>query len=170
MFRYRETMRWHAESSWPFNAGIIARERIPVLHYPHRDPMQMHRRHGLRAAMMARGGRTGDHWRLADWRQDLVAADSGETAAASGGRKEGLAGESGIDAGPLMFRETGAPPPDMRPHQQATPPLRRLAQRLVYATVLPWIDRRRPGFDPAYRPVLIPEEENARIGAQSIPS
>ena len=44
MFRYRRSMRWPHNASFPFNAGFVARERIPIRHYPHRDPRQMERR------------------------------------------------------------------------------------------------------------------------------
>lgn len=168
MFRYRPTMRWPAESGWPFNAGIIARERMPIRHYPHRDPLQMERRFQLRAAIMALGGRTGDHWRLADWRQDLVDVQTGRTVAASGGRKEGLAGENGIDTGPLLFWEPGTRLPQVNLREPRLPWPKQIAQRLVYGTVLPWIDRQRPGFDPAFQPDLIPEEQNNLIGASQV--
>ena len=168
LFRYRESMSWSAELCWPYNAGIVARERIPVRHYPHRDNVQMQQRFRLRAAIMELGGRTGDHWRLADWRQDLVDEASGLTVSREQGRKEGLAGESGIDTGPLLHWALGTVLPEVRLHDQAAPPLRRAAQRLVYATMLPWLDRRRLSQMPSYCPVIIPEAENVRIGAQRV--
>ena len=51
MFKYRRSMRWAERSSFPFNAGFVARERMPIRHYPHRDPLQMQRRFRLRAGM-----------------------------------------------------------------------------------------------------------------------
>ena len=123
----------------------------------------MQRRFRLRAAIMAWGGRTGDHWKLADWRQDLVDAESGQTASLKAGRKEGLAGESGIDTGPLLHWDPGTPLPDAGLREPSLPWPRRLAQRFAYAALLPWLDRRRPSFDPAYRPLLIPEAENAHL-------
>ncbi len=75
---YRDTMCWPASVSFPYNAGYLARCRIPILHYPHRDPTQLARRCLLRAAMM------GDsvnrlhwskpelhHWSEADWTKFL---------------------------------------------------------------------------------------------------
>ena len=51
--RYRTTMRWPPTVSFPYNAGYRARARLPIRHYPHRDPVQLERRCRLRAAMMA---------------------------------------------------------------------------------------------------------------------
>ncbi|HYF37471.1 MAG TPA: glycosyltransferase family 2 protein, partial [Prosthecobacter sp.] len=51
--RYRESMQWPPTVSFPFNAGYVARTRLPIRHYPHRDPVQLERRCLLRAVMMA---------------------------------------------------------------------------------------------------------------------
>ena len=47
--RYRTSMRWPPTASFPYNAGFVARERLPIRHYPHRDPLQLDRRCRLRA-------------------------------------------------------------------------------------------------------------------------
>jgi glycosyltransferase involved in cell wall biosynthesis len=39
--RYRETMQWPPTVSFPYNAGFVARERLPIRHYPYRDPVQL---------------------------------------------------------------------------------------------------------------------------------
>lgn len=162
LFRYRESMRWPAEQGWPYNAGIIARERIPIRHYPHRDTLQMKRRFQLRSAIMSLGGRTGDHWRLADWQGDVV-NDAGTTAAAAAGRKEGLSGENGIDSGPLLYWQPGTTLPEASLYEAPAPFLRRIAQRVAYRCFVPWIDRRRSSYDSSYRPELIAEDQNRRI-------
>ena len=170
MFRYRETMRWPSTVHWPYNTGLVARERIPILHYPHRDPAQMRARFALRAAMMERSAKAGDHWRTDDWQSELVDPATGVTVGVARGARRGLAGENGIDTGPLLHWEPGTPLPEVHLHDQVAPLPRRLAQRFVHATLLPWLDRRRPGFDAAYRPQIIPNAENARIGAQCSPA
>lgn len=83
MCRYRSSMRWPATVSFPFNAGLIATERLPIRHYPHRDPKQLDRRCRLRAIMMAdRENRSNwtrpdsHHWSVADWSQFIVDDDA----------------------------------------------------------------------------------------------
>ncbi len=167
MFRYRESMRWSEECSWPYNAGVIARNRIPIHHYPHRDPVQMERRFQLRAAIMSLGGRTGDHWRLADWRQELVDAESGLATSAHEGRNVGLSGEQGIDTGPLLYWKEGESLPEVHLFGHLPEFPRRLLQWAAHSTLLPWLDRCRPAFDPAYRPPILSEEDNARIDSKT---
>jgi hypothetical protein len=53
-FRYRPSVRWPHTVSFPFNAGYLARERLPIRHYPNRDPLQMEARYRLRADMKRR--------------------------------------------------------------------------------------------------------------------
>src|SRR4051812_47999715 len=71
--RYRTTMKWPPSVSFPFNAGYVARERLPIRHYPHRDPEQLKRRCRLRAAMMADPVNRSHweidfhHWEEVDW-------------------------------------------------------------------------------------------------------
>lgn len=164
MFRYRPTMRWPHTTHWPYNAGFLARARLPVLHYPHRDPPQMAARFALRAAMMRRKAEAGGHWKTADWRGDLVDGRTGVGLAAGSGA--GLAGESGIDTGPLLRWDPGTPLPEVHLLNHVAPPWRRLAQRVAHAALLPALDRRRPRFDPAFHPDVIPEAENDGIGAE----
>jgi len=49
LFRYRPAMKWSSAGSFPYHAGYVARERIPIRHYPHRDPLQMEKRYQLRS-------------------------------------------------------------------------------------------------------------------------
>lgn len=62
--RYRESMKWPPTVSFPFNAGFVAKERLPIRHYPHRDPIQLDRRCRVRAVMMA------DSRNRAEWKMD----------------------------------------------------------------------------------------------------
>lgn len=74
--RYRSSMQWPASASFPHNAGYIARERLPIRHYPHRDPLQLQRRCLLRAMMVAQlDNASGHHWGETDWRRHLAADD-----------------------------------------------------------------------------------------------
>jgi hypothetical protein len=154
MFRYRRAMRWPHDASFPFNAGFVARNRIPIRHYPHRDPLQMQTRFRLRAQMMSLRAHAGGHWKLHDWREEVV--DSRGIAAAAMGTKRGLAGENGVDTGELRFWEPGTALPvvSTRPAYQ---PLQRSLQRIIHPLLLPILDRTRRVFDSTYEPALLPE-------------
>ena len=75
----------------------------------------------------------------------------------------GLAGENGIDTGPLLYWEPGTPLPEVRLRHHVPRWPTRLAQRAVHPLLLPVLDRRRPAFDPSYRPVSIPGPVNDRL-------
>jgi len=164
MFRYRRTMRWPHFAAFPYNAGIVARQRIPILHYPHRDPEQMQRRYRLRAAMMRLHAKAGGHWRLDDWRQEVVDS-SGHSPAAAAAAPVGLQVGPGIDSGPLKHWSPGSPLVEVPAPFAQSPWKSRLLRRLIYSPVLPVLDASRPRFDPQYSPVPISEETNARIGS-----
>ncbi len=164
LFRYRATMQWPDNNSWPYNTGFLAYERIPVLHYPHRDPAQLTRRFALRAAMKERKAAAGSHWDTADWRGELVDLNTGIAIGAQKDKLEGLAGENGIDTGPLLYWEPGTPLEEVHLHHQIAPPLKRFAQRIAHAVLLAILDRTRPGYNNDYLPELISPEDNARIG------
>ncbi|WP_394729428.1 glycosyltransferase family 2 protein [Altererythrobacter sp. GH1-8] len=81
--RYRASMKWPVDVSFPYNAGLVAKERLPIRHYPHRDPKQLARRCTLRAIMMADHMNASNwrhpdahHWSVADWRQFVIADDA----------------------------------------------------------------------------------------------
>lgn len=166
MFRYRPSMRWPETTHWPYNAGLLARERLPILHYPHRDPCQMARRFALRAAMKRRAAAAGNHWKTADWREDLVDHETGVTLGAKRDVREGLSGENGIDTGPLLYWEPGTDLPDVRIYSHLPPRSKRIAQQLLYGTAVPVLDQLRPHFDKSSQPTLIMEKENSSIGAE----
>jgi glycosyltransferase involved in cell wall biosynthesis len=134
--RYRATMRWPPTVSFPFNAGFRARARLPIRHYPHRDPLQLERRCRLRRAMMAdadnrRNWSSSDqhHWSQGDWRSFVVADDHPN----------------------LHHWEPGSPLPEHHFTNHLAKPHVRAAQRIAHACLLPMLDRLRTGHsDTAY--------------------
>jgi Glycosyl transferase family 2 len=160
MFRYRRTMSWPTLANIPFNIGYVARERIPILHYPHRDPLQMSKRFRLRAAMMKlKGSSAGSHWKLDDWRKEVLQVDpiTGQATELTNS-DEGLSAAPGHTAGELHQRIPGTPVPEIHnyDHLQRWP--RRLAQRIVHPLLLPLFDARHPAFDRLATRPRIPEE------------
>jgi len=57
--QFRKNMKWYPTGSFPTNAGFVARARIPLRHYPHRDVEQLKRRVALRNAMAEARGAMG---------------------------------------------------------------------------------------------------------------
>jgi hypothetical protein len=155
MFRYRRSMKWAKSVSMPFNAGFVSGNRIPIRHYPHRDPLQMQRRYKLRAAMMKLKAHAGGHWKLDDWHKDLV---NSEGVAQSAKEKIGLADNSNVDTGPLYYWAPGTPFQEMPLHNHIPPPRIRIKQRIVHPLLLPILDRLRPEYDRSYKPVDIPPD------------
>jgi glycosyltransferase involved in cell wall biosynthesis len=147
--RYRESMRWPATVSFPFNAGYLARARLPIRHYPHRDPVQLERRCRLRVIMMTdrenRGARRSfNHWAEADWRKFITPDDA-----------PGLRHWSpGTDLPEFHFTNHLAPWP------------RRAAQRLVHGALLPLLDARRRGWGESDAPQPLPEEITQRLAQE----
>ena len=126
--RYRTTMRWPPTVSFPFNAGFRARARLPIRHYPHRDPLQLERRCRLRAAMMAEEENRrhwsrpdAHHWSMRDWRSFIVPEDHPG----------------------LQQWQPGSPLPKSRFTDHLAKPPVRAAQRLAHACLLPILDRLR---------------------------
>jgi hypothetical protein len=127
--RYRETMRWPPEVSFPYNAGYVARARLPIRHYPHRDPVQLARRCRVRAVMMSDAPNRANwthpeehHWSEADWRAFVTPDDA-----------PGLRSwEPGTDL----------PEPGLTGHLKPWPI--RALQRTAHACLLPLLDRLRP--------------------------
>ncbi len=146
--RYRDTMQWPPTVSFPFNAGFLARERLPIRHYPHRDPPQLERRSRLRAMMLADAeNRTNwtrpelHHWTQREWR-NLVTPDD-------------LPGLKWWTPG------TDLPAPHHTSHLPALP--RRLAQRFAHAFCLPLLDRFRPHWPENTNPQPIPTAVQSQI-------
>jgi glycosyltransferase involved in cell wall biosynthesis len=142
--RYRSSMQWSNMVSFPYNAGFVARERLPILHYPNRDPWQMERRCNLRAFMVAdkenRLNWTNPedfHWSVADWREFVV--------------KDNQPG--------LKYWEPGTPLPEVKQVNHLSPFFKRMAQRFVHAAFLPILDKRRPSFtDQDYPQKITPDK------------
>jgi hypothetical protein len=73
IFRYRPSMRWPSSASFPCLAGCVARKRIPIRHYPHRDPVQLQHRFKLRREMRAFMYKDiGSHWDVDHWTAVVV--------------------------------------------------------------------------------------------------
>lgn len=139
--RYRETMRWPPHVSFPFNAGYVAKMRLPIRHYPHRDPDQLRRRCLLRAKMMTHLENRANwthpdlhHWMEHEWRK-FVITDS-------------------TNALPRWLPGTPLPLVCQFDHLSAKP--KRMIQRLVHACLLPCLDRFRPEWPEDAYPVKIP--------------
>lgn len=140
--KYRSTMRWPPTVSFPYNAGFVARERIPIRHYPHRDPLQLERRCRLRAIMMSdlenRRHWTKPelhHWSEREWRNFVSPDDSPELAQ----------WYPGIDLKEVHLSNHLA-----KPHI-------RLSQYLAHRYLLPVLDRTRPKWPEEEYPQRIPQ-------------
>jgi hypothetical protein len=160
MFRYRKTMRWAPNDAGPFNMGILARARLPIRHYPHRDPLQMERRYRLRAGILRLGGQAYAHWKLEDWRKDVVDMDSGSSNFGERTVNEGLSSEVGHTDGQLREWIPGTALPQVNFQNHLEPLHKRLMKRVMYRTVVPWMDSRRPSYPRDYEPKYIDESVN----------
>jgi glycosyltransferase involved in cell wall biosynthesis len=141
--RYRETMQWPQTVSFPFNAGFVARERLRIRHYPHRDPVQLERRCRLRAIMMSDPENRANwthpelhHWAIEDWRKFITPDD--------------LPG--------LKCWPPGTELPLVHQANHLKPPPLRAVQWFIHRFLLNWLDRRRPRFDEQIRPQPMPRE------------
>jgi glycosyltransferase involved in cell wall biosynthesis len=142
--RYRPSMQWPQTVSFPYNAGYVARERLPIRHYPHRDPAQLHRRCRLRALMLA-DPHNRSHWtcpELHPWAErewkKFVTPDT-------------LPG--------LNFWPPGTDLPVVRQFNHLRPPPVRILQRIIHRWLLPQLDKRRPSFCGEPQPIA-PEAAN----------
>jgi hypothetical protein len=151
MCRYRETMRWPPTVSFPYNSGYVARERLPIRHYPNRDPVQMEKRCRLRAVMMADKENSANwsnpelhHWSQQDWRT-FIASDK------LPGLQYWRAGES-------------LPEYHFTSHLARFP--KRAAQRFAHAFCLPLLDRSRPVWPEETYPQKIPDAVVAELDRQ----
>jgi glycosyltransferase involved in cell wall biosynthesis len=141
--RYRSTMQWPETVSFPYNAGFVARERLAIRHYPHRDPVQLEHRCRLRAIMMADEENRANwirpelhHWAERDWKKFITPDD--------------LPG--------LKFWKPGTELPLVHLMNHLKPPHIRAVQRFVHAFCLPILDRSRPKFPNDGKPQPIPSD------------
>lgn len=151
MCRYRESMRWPVTASFPYNAGFLARARLPIRHYPHRDPAQLERRVRLRAFMTRKTAWVVDghhHWNADNIRQFITADDHPQL-------RHWLPG-------------TALPEVEWTNHLPGLPT--RAAQRLLHALAVPVLDRLRPGWTDGAYPGRIPEEIVRRMERELAPS
>jgi glycosyltransferase involved in cell wall biosynthesis len=147
MCKYRTSMRWPAQVSFPYNAGLVARERLPIRHYPHRDPKQLDRRCRLRAIMMEDKANRSNwtkpdahHWSVARWQQFVF--------------EDGARG--------LKLWEHGSRLPEVRQSGHLMPMSKRIIQRAIYALGLPCVlDRTRAKWTSEARPLPIAPETQA---------
>jgi glycosyltransferase involved in cell wall biosynthesis len=149
--RYRSTMRWPMTVSFPFNAGYVARERLPIRHYPYRDPVQLERRCRLRAIMMADEENRSNwtrpelhHWAEHEWNRFVTPDDLPE----------------------LKYWKPGTPLPLVTLRNHLRPFPIRIAQRFVHAFGLPMVDRLRPVFPAEGRPQQIPANVVAQLESE----
>jgi hypothetical protein len=136
-------MQWPPTVSFPFNAGFVALNRLPIRHYPHRDPIQMERRYKLRSAMMAAqkqrltwSDHEVPHWVGADWQRFVVSNDQSE----------------------LTHWDFGTTLPEYHFVNHLTAPYIRLIQRTLHSCLLPVLDFVRPHWPSNTLPQPIPDE------------
>jgi glycosyltransferase involved in cell wall biosynthesis len=146
--RYRSTMQWPATCSFPINAGYVAQERLPIRHYPHRDPKQLDRRYRLRAVMLADPTNQKNwakpeehHWSEADWRKVIVPNEDPN----------------------LQYWQPGTDLPRFQLKNHLQPPHKRLIQRMTHTFLLPMLDRTRPAFTDNDYPQPILEATQQRL-------
>jgi glycosyltransferase involved in cell wall biosynthesis len=150
MCQYRASMRWPVAVSFPYNAGLVARARFPIRHYPHRDPLQLARRCRLRAVMMA-DAQNGSHWvepekhhwSTDDWRL-FVKSDEEED---------------------LRYWEAGTQLSEVAQYNHLATGRKRVAQVALYASGLAmYLDRYRSAWvEGMDAPLAIAEETQALL-------
>ena len=149
LFRYREAMQWPHHASFPVNAGYVARERLPIRHYPNRDPEQMRARCALRRQMLAYppsrvtwASADTHHWGAASW-EDFVAR---------------------MDMPGLLAWDGASPLPASVPcHLPGQ--TKRLVQRMAHAFVVPWLDHLRPKMSTG-QPHPLAETEQEKLAVR----
>jgi glycosyltransferase involved in cell wall biosynthesis len=141
--KFRQSMKWPDTVSFPYNAGFVARERLPILHYPNRDPLQMDRRCKLRAVMLADkenrlnwSDADNHYWLIDDWRKFLIPDNDPE----------------------LLYWEHGTSLKEVRQLNHLTPLHKRILQRIVHTSFLPFLDKRRASYSENSYPQKINQE------------
>jgi hypothetical protein len=143
MFRYRRSMQWPPWIAYPYNVGFVARARIPIRHYPQRDPIQLQKRWALRNALAAKADPNWKHWQHPSWRE-LLASDNEDS---------------------LLYWKPGTPlPSDKSTHHLARLP-KRVVQFFVHIGLMHVLDHFRPKFPLGFEPIQLPPDVVARIRA-----
>lgn len=135
MCKYRSHMSWSSNYTWPVNAGYLARKRLPIRHYPNRDPRQLQKRMELRRTMIHAGINEGrfardHHWRMDDWREHLVRP-----------------GDAGV-----FYWKPGDDLPEKWDTKHLPKNSTRAVQRLLHTFAVRALDRLRYGRKPLYIP------------------
>ena len=143
LFQYRTEMKWTEAGSFPFNAGYPAQKRIPIRHYPHRDPQQLKKRVALRSAAANRPDLPTDfpHWKIDEW-NDFVINENDDD---------------------LRYWKTGSDLPTFNWTNHMPGGIRRLIKRALYMGPVHILDRFRSGFDESYSPTPFPEEAQQEV-------
>ena len=149
-------MRWPPTHSFPCNAGYVAWERLPIRHYPHRDPEQLRRRCQLRSLMLARyhdwTQPEAHYWAENNWREFITPDSSSELGQMQARIKlpEHL---------PKLYHWTpGTKLPEFHFTSHLRSPQVRLIQRLVHTFCLPLLDRTRAKWAETDYPQKIPAD------------
>lgn len=150
LFRYRSAMQWPHYASFPVNAGYVARARLPIRHYPHRDPVQMKARCQLHSRMLAYPPSRGTwteadihHWGVENWEGFIIMRE---------------------DAPELLKWDGISPLPEPVP-SHLPGKVKRLVQCVAHACVVPWLDRLRPQL-PSGGPHPLPSEVQEQLACR----
>ena len=140
--RFRKNMKWYPTGSFATNAGFVARARIPLRHYPHRDVEQLKKRVILRKALLKllpKG--TYPHWNCESWSDFLVPANLPT----------------------LQFWGSGEALPEywFSTHLERWP--KRVAQWALHRFAVRTLDRIRKRYPADYKPEALPEEITAEL-------
>ena len=172
MFRYRPDMQWGPDRILPWNVGYPAKKLIPVLHYPHRDPVQLATRTELRHLMrtatndgtLTTGGAI--HWEIADWRIELI--DHNLAAEQKPGAEHPSSSTSpvarvGVDTmdgmrSPLIRRTPATNFQPVTSTRHLPRGRRKLALRCLHPFLERIVDRLRPRYPAEHEFPLIPED------------
>ncbi len=169
MFKYRRTMRWPEGQSFPYNAGLVARERLPILHYPHRDPQQLVERVKLRHFMKNLKAHAGGHWSIDDWRIDLFDPTHAQKDLPKD-QRTGVAKIDGLQDGPLLEWKPGTELPEQPLYNHVEGGLKRAAMTAFYGSgAVRLFDRGRQAYR-SFEPIIIPDEVNRRARGYEVNS
>jgi hypothetical protein len=153
MFRYRSSMKWPEHRSLPYYTGCVAEKRLPILHYPHRDPLQLQKRFALRARMKRLGVAAVLHWQVEDWRWEVVRSEPSEDGLRlTQNSLSGLSRVEGFESQNLYYWESGTilGIVDFKSHLER--PAKRALKRFVNAVLVPFLDWTKRGFSKDFLP------------------
>lgn len=144
--RYRSNMKWYPTHSFPKNAGFVARARIPIRHYPHRDVEQLKQRVRLRQALLkVLPSGIYPHWRCQTWKDFIVSRDLSE----------------------LKFWPLSESLPPYWFSTHLAPPYKRVVQWLLHSCAVRVLDRLRKPYPMGYKPEPLPQEVALELSAAS---